>query len=120
MEIQIILRTGNIDLVELKKLLEEKTSGKEIALEIRRPAAIFRAPESSILLAIVATSGTALGALVSGILQIIKERSAKRIVIQSKSGTRLEVPRDIKSDELEVLVSKIRELESDSPQVLLD
>ena len=52
----------------------------------------FRTLEPSVLVAIVSGSGVALGALISGLLKISQSLKNQKIVIQSKSGDKLEFP----------------------------
>jgi hypothetical protein len=63
--------------------------------------------------------GKGLGVLITGILEVAKQKSAGKIVIQSKGGSRIEVPASISPDKLDWLVEKVKKLESESIEILL-
>ena len=72
----------------------------------------FRALDPSVLVAVAGVSGTALGSLVTGLLKIAQEKKSQKIVIQSKDGSKLEVPSDTSPEEIEELVKKLRMMEA--------
>lgn len=92
-----------------------KTDG--LFFEVRPPMSRFRAIEPSVLVAIVAGSGGALAALVSGLLKICQQNSSKRIVIQTKAGAKIDVPADTSAEHIRELSDQIRDM--DSPRIVL-
>ena len=106
---------------ELKAQLEQHLDPDraEIALEIRDREPAARGLDPTILVAIVGAAGTGLGALITGLLQIAKQKSSRLIVIQSKGGSRLEVPVGVSEEELKVLVENVKKLELEDAKILL-
>jgi hypothetical protein len=77
----------------------------------------LRALEPSVLVAIVGASGATVGALITGLLNMARERKQESFVIQSKSGAKLEVPAGTSQETISMLIQKIREM--DEPRVIL-
>jgi len=113
-ELKIISKYDGLSISQFAELLKRqiKLNINNIVLEIRTPRRTLRGLDPSILVAIVGTTGTALGALISGILQVLKLTSMKKIVLQTKSGSRIEVPADISPKDLDILIQKIKKLDS--------
>jgi hypothetical protein len=65
------------------------------------------------LVALVGATGTALGALITGLLKLASERGAKQIILQGKSGRRVEMPVGLSKSEQQKLVDMARELDID-------
>jgi hypothetical protein len=121
MELRISIDSEETLSGELKKLLEEKIDqdNQHIALELIRREKVYRGLDPTVLVAIVTVVGTGLGVLITGILEVAKQKSAGKIVIQSKGGSRIEVPASISPDKLDWLVEKVKKLESESIEILL-
>ena len=115
MKKQIVLSSKNISPEELKDRIEKyfQQNNFGISLEIRKSKIKDRALESVVLVAIIGVIGTGVGALLTGLLQLAKVSSSKKIIIQSKSGTRLEVPFDISDEQLDRLIKKVKEMDSE-------
>lgn len=83
--------------------------------EVKLPEAGYRdltGMDSSVLVALVSVGGTALGALLTGLLKIAQGRNAAKIVIQGKSGRRLEIPADTPVQTMDELLSKVKLIDS--------
>jgi predicted ribonuclease YlaK len=106
---------------ELKAQLEQHLDPDraEIALEVRDRKSAVRVIDPTILVAIVGAAGTGLGALIAGLMEIAKQKSSRLIIIQSKGGTRLEVPVGVSEEELEALIENVKELELEDTKILL-
>jgi hypothetical protein len=72
-----------------------------------------RSAEAAILVAIVGAGGTALGALISGILKLANEHGARRILVQGRSGRRIEFPAGLHQAEIDKLIAAASEIDVD-------
>jgi hypothetical protein len=72
------------------------TNTADVRLEVKQ----FRAVETAVLVAIVGALGTGIGALITGILKVATERGKTSIVLQGRSGWRVEVPADCPQEKL--------------------
>lgn len=72
-----------------------------------------RSAEAALLIAIVGAAGTGLGALITGILKLAAEKGSRRIIIQGKSGRRIELPADAPTAEIERIVIAAKDLDVD-------
>ena len=111
--LNIILSAASIPSRELKRLCESQVVLKEasIELDLRDGRSNTRGIDSTVLVAVVSVSGTALGALVSGLLQITNTRRQSKIVLQTRDGSRLEIPSDTPSDRIDELIDKVKQME---------
>ncbi|GAC1347875.1 MAG: hypothetical protein NVSMB27_14270 [Ktedonobacteraceae bacterium] len=99
---------------DLQILLSEYISDPEETpqFHVESEKSRFRTLDPSVLVAIAGVSGTALGSLLSGLLRIAQEKKSQKIVIQSKDGSKLEVPSDTPPERIEELVKKLRMMEA--------
>lgn len=113
MDIRIQVDPSILSIEELKEYLETMNSVNEgtFALEIRRVDSRVRAIETTVLIAIIGTLGTALGALIGGLLKVAQMASTKKIVIQGRDGTRIEVPADLDDDRIDAIIRRAKELD---------
>ncbi len=93
MEIQIITTDESLSNQEIKKRLESLPEwDNSISLEIRREEQdTLRSLDPTVLAAVLAMTGTALGALMTGLLQIAQAKNKEKIVLVTKEGLRIEV-----------------------------
>jgi len=84
----------------------------DVTLILRKKKQVFRTLDPTVVLAITSAASAGLGALITGLLGIAKERKAKVIVIQDKEGRRLEVPVDYSKAEIQALLEVVRQMES--------
>lgn len=84
----------------------------DVTLILRKKKQVFRTLDPTVLVAIISAASAGLGALVTGLMGIAKERKAKIIVIQDKEGRRLEVPVDYSKEEIQALLEVMRQMES--------
>ena len=106
---EICITSTEIPQAELKELLLyrlEATASDQISI-LPRPVRL-RGPDSTVVVALVSASSAAVGALLTGLLQIAKERSSGRIILQANDGSRVEVGADTPSEKLDELVEKVR------------
>jgi len=88
MEIYIISNDGTFTSQELKERFEELPGWDgSITLVIPR----LRTMDPTVLAAIFTMTGTALGALISGLLRIAQTRAKDRIVVELEGGRKLEL-----------------------------
>lgn len=79
----------------------------------------FRNIDPIVLVAIVGAIGTGLGALLTGLLQIAQQSTGKKIILQTQSGSRLEVPANISPKDLDILIEKLKKLESTTIKIAI-
>lgn len=109
MKIQVEVRT--ISANRFKDILSEKFSDGGILVEEKTE--VFRGADPTIVAAVVGASGVALGALISGIFQILAALKGRVIKIQYKDQC-IEIPLDSTEDELKSAIDacqRINEIE---------
>jgi hypothetical protein len=108
MEPYISLYADDLSSKALCDLLSpELLDAPDVRLEVRQ----FRSPETAILVAIVGAVGTGLGALIAGILKVAAQKGTSKVVLQGRSGRRVEVPANCPSDKIEEYVRLAKELD---------
>ena len=119
MEIQIT--SENISSTELKRLLESALQlvNIDIALEIRKSVVKKRTIDPTVLVAAVGVIGTALGALITALLQVARQRASQKIVLVWSNGQSLEVPADMSSEELDNLIEKLKRSDDNIEKIFL-
>jgi hypothetical protein len=85
------------------------TAGGDFRVMIERT----RSVEAAVLVAMVGAGGTALGALITGILKLANERGALRVVVQGSSGRRIEIPAGLPEAEVTKLIALSKEIDVD-------
>lgn len=91
MEPYITIQSQQSSASELHQMLAPALSeAADTRLEVKQ----FRAAETAVLVAVVGALGTGLGALITGILKVAAEKGRAAIVLQGRSGRRVEVPAD--------------------------
>jgi hypothetical protein len=117
---EVRVTSASLSTIELKQRLEMNDGIRDSAIELRitqnRPR--LRGIEPTVLVALVSAGGTALGALITGLLQVARESHSSKIVVQGKDGKRLEFPADTPLDKIEEFKKLIKEL--DSPSITLN
>lgn len=108
MEIQI---TGK-NLQQLKEALESQpgftASGAQ--LETREPKTKYRSIDPTLLIAIVGAAGTGLGALITGLFQMGQQIAAKKFVLETHDGNKLEVPANTPAEQIDHLLEKLGQM----------
>ena len=104
---------------DLKEYLETclQDKSKNLKLFVRVPHSRFRTIEPSVLVAVISGISAALGALIAGLLKVAQQSKQRKIIIQSKSGAKIEFPSDLPSDKVDELVEKLKEM--DNPRIYL-
>lgn len=87
------IEASSVEVAILVQELIDYFSGSRDRPEFRlpNPQTLFRSIEPTVVVAVVAASATALAAFITGVLAVVKQHNAKRIVIRSK-GKEIEVP----------------------------
>ena|SRR5271157_1253569 len=93
----------------IKQALTAKCNTDHIRFRVERT----RSAEAALLVAIVGAAGTGLGALITGILKLAAEKGSRRIIIQGKSGRRIELPADSPTTDIERIVVAAKDLDID-------
>ena len=112
MEIQIALNSESKTVHELKKLLEADPAfaSADLHLELKTAKAKYRSIDPTILVALVGAAGTGLGALITGLLQVGQQISAKKIVLEAPGGQKLEVPANTPADQVDHLLDRLGQM----------
>jgi len=113
MEIAIVTETEQLSLQQLKEYLETRPEWAQstVALETRYPQFPLRTTDPALLIALVGVLGTGLGALITGLLDMIKQIKSQAIEIHGKSGRILKVPANISPEELDQLIERAIKLD---------
>jgi hypothetical protein len=112
MEIQIAWTSTGKKLQDLKDALE---SQPEIAasgahLELRESKVKYRSIDPTLLVAIVGAAGTGLSALIAGLFQIRLQMAAKKFVLETHDGRKLEVPANTPPEQIDHLLEKLGQM----------
>lgn len=100
--------------IDLKHRLERDQAivDAQLQLEVVEDRPRYRGIEPTVLVAIIGAAGSALGALVSGLVQIAHESHSSTIVVQGKDGRRVEFPTDTRPERIKQLIDVMGEMES--------
>ncbi|HXT62794.1 MAG TPA: hypothetical protein VN696_07145 [Pyrinomonadaceae bacterium] len=111
MEIEITLASGG-DLQAFRKALQSQPgfAGSDAQLEICESRKKWRAIDPTLLVAIVGAAGTGLGALITGLFQIGQQVAAKKFVVETGGGQKLEVPANTPPDQIDHLLDKLSQM----------
>ena len=112
MEIQIAIPSGGSTLQEVKQSLEANAeyAASDMQLEIRTAKVKYRSIDPTILVAIVGAAGTGIGALITGLLQMGQQLSAKKITLEAQGGQKLEVPANTPLDKIDQLLERLKQM----------
>ncbi|MBP2327045.1 hypothetical protein JOF56_007430 [Kibdelosporangium banguiense] len=80
-------------------------------LELRPAPDTTRAVDPTILVAITGVLGAVVGTVLTGLFQLAQVRRRSTVVVITAKGTRLEAPVNAKPEELDLFVSKAKELD---------
>jgi hypothetical protein len=110
--LQFIIEAGNLDCNTVRDQLVRFTAGAapEIEFQTNRRAAGVRGLDSSIIVALVSGTSAAVGALISGLLQVAREQNSGKIVLEV-NGRKLEAPADTPKNRIDELVKIMDEME---------
>jgi hypothetical protein len=90
-------------------LVAFKDAAIELDLQDRRRNT--RGIDPTVLVAVVSVTGTALGALISGVIQIANTSRHSKIILQAKGGSRLEIPSNTPSEKIDELIDKLKQMD---------
>lgn len=112
MEIQIALTATGKTPQELKEALESQPdiTASGAHLELRQSKVKYRNIDPTLLVAIVGAAGTGLGALITGLFQIGQQMAAKKFVLETHGGQKLEVPANTPIDKIDQLLERLRQM----------
>ena len=117
--IRIEITSNDFSAFDIEQILRKdlKLSKQEISFSLKSKLAEYRAIDPAILVAIIGSSGIALSSLISGLLNIARDRKSQKIVIQSKNGLRLEIPVNTPPEKISELIKQLRYM--DSPRIII-
>ena len=110
MEIQ--LKSKQISNDDFIKKLESQDLPNSINFILKKRENNFRGLDPTVMVAIVSSAGTALGALINGVLNIAKEKGSNSIVIQDKNGRRVEFPANCSKEKIEEIIHLLNQMEA--------
>jgi hypothetical protein len=106
--VRIHMRSESVDPQVLReRLIALNCQGTDSFTLLSDEAPVFRSIEPAVLVALVGAGGTAIGALVTGLLAIAKEK-AGRIVV-SIGDTKIEMLEDTPVEKVQQIVDVIRQ-----------
>lgn len=106
---------------ELEHMLSENIEqDAPIDLQRQQKPLLFRGGENEILLAIISSLSLGLGALITGILKVVVQLKANKIMIKSKSGATIEVPSDFDLKKIGELVEEIKKLDEKNIDLIIE
>jgi hypothetical protein len=113
MKITIVRSDDIFTSQELKERLEGLPDwDSSITLEIRQEQhLLLKTVDPTVLAAIFAMTGTALGALITGLLQVVRDKHKEKIVLVTKDGLRIEVEARHAQDKIPELIKLLRSME---------
>jgi hypothetical protein len=111
MEIKIV--SQEMASKEIKESLEQIPNwmNTQINLELRPTKLRLRNTDPTVLVAIASAASTTLGYLITGILNIVKERQLAKVTIETKDGTKIEIPANYPIKNVDDIIAKLKSLE---------
>lgn len=113
MQYQIEIESNTLTDAEVKEFLTTQLylNRYDIELEVRTVGVKYRGtPDPTVLVAIVGVAGPAIGALVSGLLEIWRQRLSGTIRFETKEGAVLEIPADTQPEKIDLLIEKLKQM----------
>ena len=86
-------------------------------IKLMAPRERFRSIDTSVLVAVITASATALGALITGLLAVVKQRQAQRLLVRGRRGESIEFPLGISDKQIKGLLDILEEM--DQPKVYI-
>jgi len=95
--------------------------GQDFSWKLQKPGGGIRSRglDPTVLVAVVGATGTAVGALVAGMFQLISGKKDERIVLRLSNGASIEFPADLPPKKLDEIINKIKALDDEKYQILL-
>lgn len=122
MELQITIESNTLSNTEIKQLLEAQPalSDYDIKLELRRMGVTYRGSlDPTVVVAIVGLTGPAIVALISGLLELVKQKNSDKVTAQASKivfeagDRRLEIPVNTRPEEIDQYIEKIKQMDAD-------
>jgi len=112
MKLEIVVESNWGSIHELKRFLEGHDGWSITGINLE-PILRVRGMDPTILVAVVGAAGAGLGALISGLLAVARQSKTKKVIIQGRQGSRLEIPVDTPPDKVDYWIDKLREIDAD-------
>lgn len=111
-KVMIEINIAELNRDELTAELQQYLGPAATAIEFCKQPRVsdFRAVDPTVLVAVVGAAGTALGALITGLLAIGKERHSKRLILKT-DGVSMDIPIDAPLEKVEKLIQLILKYE---------
>ena len=101
------ITSHNLSKYELKNYLRLLN----ITFEETPTDATVRDMDSTVLLAVIGATSVVLRYFIIGLLDIIKERQLARLSIETKEGTKIDIPANYSIERVEKLITELQRLE---------
>jgi hypothetical protein len=112
----VIIEPKTVSLGKIQSLLKA-TLPPEIELNLSQQTN-KRGVDPTILVASIGGAGTLLGALITGLFQILKEARTSKLVIVGASGRKVEIPANASNEELARAIEAARVLDAERISLL--
>lgn len=119
---QFQIDTDNIGItISYDEMVNEikQFTGNQVDFEISQSEIEFRA-DPTVVVAIVSTAGVIISTLINAFIAVANRHGGQIIILQGKSGARLEVPVDIDPSMLDSLIQKVKLLDAESINVNIE
>ena len=110
---EIIITSDKYPSTLLKNLIEANflEESNEIEFKLQPSKINYRDPDQSVLTAIISSSGVVLVTLLNGIFNLVREMKLKRLSIETKDGTKVDVPVNVSSEKISEIFNEIKALD---------
>jgi hypothetical protein len=117
LEINII--SFDLASTELEEMIKANAdfSKHPITFSLQPKLERYRTIDPTVLVAIVSASEVAISALIAGLLRLVENQKNQKIIIQSKDGSKIEIPVGTSPETITELVKQLRYM--DSPRIIL-
>lgn len=121
MKIKILNKSATLLNEEIKQHFsaEKKKSNPEIQFTEEDPFTVSRGIDPTILVALVGAGSTVLGALITGLFQLMQKNGGKSITIETKNGSKLTYPADYPIEKLDAAKQLLQEMDAEPVKIVL-
>ncbi len=109
---EIFITAQAIPSGELIERLESGCAGSGVELLLRKPADGFRTLDTTVVVALVTSTGAALGALATAVVGIAREKKMRRITLRDKDGRSIDYPADLSEGHVQALIETLHRMEA--------
>jgi hypothetical protein len=109
--VEFVIAPRTLDCRGLRDRLAELVGDPSaVSISLGAASGRVRALDTTVLVAVVSSAGAAIGVLISGLLQIARERGSGDIIMEVE-GRKLKVPPNTPPERLDQLIEKLKSME---------